>query len=195
MKGIIIYKGKYGATQQYAGWLSGELNLPMAVSDEITPQQLESYDFLILGCSVYVGKMLLKDWLKKNVAAIQGKKLFFFLVSGTPLGKREVLEGYLQANIPAEIRNRLEVYFLPGRMILKNLSWFDRLMMKMGTALAKGEEAKKEMQLEYDEVKKENTHSLVNAVRKFTYDTLIKQQSVEKEKPVYVKRIIESSNN
>ena len=193
MKGIIIYKGKYGATRQYAEWLSGELNLPVAVSDDISREKLDNYDFLVLGCSVYVGKMLLKAWLKKIIAAIHGKKLFFFLVSGTSSDKREILEGYLQANIPAEIRNRLEVYFLQGRVLMKNLSWFDRLILKMGTALAKGEEAKKEMQLEYDEVKKENTFSLVNAVREFTYNTLMKYQSVEKEKPSYVKRMIESS--
>ena len=30
MKGIIIYKGKYGATRQYADWLGKELNLQIA---------------------------------------------------------------------------------------------------------------------------------------------------------------------
>ena len=32
MKGIIIYKGKYGATAQYAQWLGEELNFPVHVS-------------------------------------------------------------------------------------------------------------------------------------------------------------------
>ena len=29
MKGLIIFKGKYGATRQYAGWIGDELQLPV----------------------------------------------------------------------------------------------------------------------------------------------------------------------
>lgn len=193
MKGIIIYKGKYGATMQYAEWLADELHLPLAVADDIGKTQLANYDFLILGSSVYIGKMLIKDWLRKNIAALQGKKIFLFTVSGTPPDKKEKLESYVQASVPAEIRNSSEVYFLPGRMIMKNLSWGNRLMMKMGTMLAKGTEAKKEMQMEYDDVKKENIKELMMAINKFYTDKLLAKQSINKKDQALFNRITEST--
>jgi hypothetical protein len=45
MSGIIIYKGKYGAKKQYAGWLGQQLNLPAAASDEVTKGEFRLCDF------------------------------------------------------------------------------------------------------------------------------------------------------
>jgi menaquinone-dependent protoporphyrinogen IX oxidase len=167
MEGIIIYKGKYGATMQYAEWLAAALQLPFAVADDIGKAQLANYDFLVLGSSVYVGKMLIKDWIRQNLTALQGKKIFLFIVSGTPASKKEKLGSYVQDSVPAEIMNSCETYFLPGRLITKTLSLLDRLMLKIGSWLAKGEEAKKEIKMEYNEVKKENIKELVNDITKF----------------------------
>ena len=36
MKGIIIYKSKYGATKQYADWLGELLHIPSVFLDHIT---------------------------------------------------------------------------------------------------------------------------------------------------------------
>lgn len=86
MKGIIIYKGKYNATRQYAQWLADSLNLPMEIADNIGEEDLWRYDYFVLGSPVYTGKMLIKKWLKTNVRSLQGKKIFLFVVSGTPPG-------------------------------------------------------------------------------------------------------------
>jgi menaquinone-dependent protoporphyrinogen IX oxidase len=166
MKGIIIYKGKYSATKQYAEWLAAELNLPFNTSNNINKAHLLNYDFLILGSSVYIGKMLIKDWLKQNVTALVGKKIFLFVVCGTPATKKIKLQSYIQASVPAEIRNVSETYFLPGRFIWKDLSWWDRFMMKIGSLLEKEPETKKQMQNEYDGVKKENLNELIAAIKK-----------------------------
>jgi menaquinone-dependent protoporphyrinogen IX oxidase len=182
MKGIIIYKGKYGATRQYADWLGDELYLPITESEDISKTLLTNYDFLVVGSSVYIGKMLIKGWLRKNVAALQGKKIFLFMVSGTPPDKKEILERCIQASVPAEIRNSTEIFFLPGRMIRKNLSWTDNLLMKIGTMFAKGPEAKKEMQMEYDDVKKENLQELTTAINKFCSGKIVNKQNINKEK-------------
>jgi menaquinone-dependent protoporphyrinogen IX oxidase len=166
MKGIIIYKGKYNSTRQYAEWLATELNMPLALSENTGKEQLRNYDLVVAGSPVYVGKLLIKKWMKQHVAELQGKKIFLFVVCGTPPDKKEKLQRYLQASVPAEIRNRCETYFLPGRMILKDLSGWDRFMMKMGALLEKEPEAKKEMRMEYDGVKKENLNELLKAIKK-----------------------------
>ncbi len=166
MKGIIIYKGKYGSTKQYAEWLSVDLNIPVLNSANAGKEQLGDCDFIVLGTSVYVGRLLIKDWLKQNLPALQGKKLFLFVVCGTPEEKKQKLQRYIELNVPAEIRNSCDVYFLPGKMIMKNLSGFDRFMMKAGALFAKGAVAKKEMRMEYDDVKKEHLNQLLAALHK-----------------------------
>ena len=88
MKGLIVYKGRYSATRQYAKWLSEELRLPAYVSDIANEDDVDNADFVIIGSSVYIGKLQIKKWLLRNAKALSGKKLFFFMVCGTPSDKK-----------------------------------------------------------------------------------------------------------
>ena len=67
MKGVIIYKGKYAATRQYADWLGTELQLPVIIADNIEGKKIAKYDFVVLGSSVYIGKLQIHNWLKNNM--------------------------------------------------------------------------------------------------------------------------------
>ena len=60
MKGVIVYKGKYGATRQYAEWLGAELKLAVQQAEDLTKEKLSLFDYIIMGSSVYVGKLLMK---------------------------------------------------------------------------------------------------------------------------------------
>jgi menaquinone-dependent protoporphyrinogen IX oxidase len=162
MKGIIIYKGKYGATRQYAEWLSEKFKLFAAPADDIMNEQLEDYDFFILGCSVYVGKLQLSAWLTENLQLLAGKKIFFFLVSGTPPGEVEKLNKYIQSGVPDQIRNNSEIYFLHGKMKMKELSLKDRFILRLGAMLLKDPVAKNKMLTDFNEVKMENLNPLIN---------------------------------
>ena len=165
MKGIIVWKGKYGATDQYAHTIGSILDLPVVMSENVQGKNLNGFDFIVLGSSVYIGKILLQQWLKNNVAAIQHKKIFFFIVCGTSTSEKDKLATIARENIPEEIRNRCEVYFLRGRMIKKNLSWTDRFLLKMGSMFTKDPVEKRNMLQEFDAVKTENIVPLINAIR------------------------------
>ena len=167
MKGIIIYKGKYGATDQYAHLLGSALQIPVIASDSVRVKDVEKYDYVIIGSSVYIGKLLIRDWLKKNMATILSKKIFIFTVSGTPPGNTQKLETIARENIPEEIRNRCQVYFLHGRMIKKNLSRFDRFLLKTGAMFARDPSEKKGMLEDFDDVKIEHLGALTKAVNEY----------------------------
>jgi menaquinone-dependent protoporphyrinogen IX oxidase len=167
MKGIVIYNGKYGATKQYAEGIGKKLSLPIITSDEINGDQLAKYDFLILGSSVYFGKLLLDKWFRKNLLFLHNKKIFLFSVSGTPPDQVQVLQSYIQSSVPAEIRNSMEVYFFPGRLNKKSLSWFHYYMLRVGAWLEKDPATKKRMTTDYDGVRIENTRQLASSVDKF----------------------------
>lgn len=168
MKGIVIYKGKYGATKQYAKWIGQELGLSVVGSKNIKENELSYYDFLLIGTSVYIGKLQIQKWLKDNLACLHEKKIFLFQVAATPPEEKEKRQAYNVASIPSTIMNDCEFYFLPGRMIMKKLSWKDKFMLKMGARLTKDPAAKKVMLTDYNNVRKENIAALLNAVREFS---------------------------
>jgi len=167
MKGIVIYKGKYGATKQYAEWLGEELGLPIVSATEVNGEQLTSYDFFIVGTSVYIGKLQIAKWLKNNLLFIKGKRILLFQVEGTPHEEKEKRQAYNLSSIPGELVSQCDFYFLTGRMIKSKLSWMDRFMLKMGARLAKDPADRKVMLTDYDDVRKENILEIVSAAQKF----------------------------
>ncbi len=164
---MIIYKGRYGATRQYASWLSEELLVPVMQAGAENRKELQDADFLIIGTSVYIGKLEVRKWLQKSIDMLKSKKIFFFLVTGTPPSEKEKLQAYILAGIPAEILPQCELFFLPGRLIKKSLSWKDRFMLTIGAKLTKDPTEKKNMLTEYDHVRKENLVEILNAARQF----------------------------
>jgi menaquinone-dependent protoporphyrinogen IX oxidase len=167
MKGLVIYKGKYGATKQYAMWIGEELQLPVASADRFHIDELPKYDYFILGSSVYIGKLEIKDWLKKNFNVLQNKKIFFFQVAGSPVEQIEKRQSYNKASLPPDILQKIQFYYLPGRMIMRNLSGWDRFMLKMGAKLTKDPVEKKAMLTDFDHVKKEKAIPIMEGVRTF----------------------------
>jgi menaquinone-dependent protoporphyrinogen IX oxidase len=165
MKGLVIYKGKYGATKQYAMWIGQDLQLPVASADRFPVDELPNYDYFILGSSVYIGKLEIKDWLKKNFNVLQNKKIFFFQVAASPPEQIEKRQSYNKASLPLSILKKIQFYYLPGRMIMRNLSGWDRFMLKMGAKLAKDPVEKKAMLTDFDHVKKENILTVIEAIR------------------------------
>ncbi len=58
----------------YAEWLGDALQMPLTVSTEISVTKLRDYDLIILGSSVYIGKLELSGWIKQNSNILSGKK-------------------------------------------------------------------------------------------------------------------------
>ena len=165
MKGLVIYKGKYGATKQYAMWMGQELQLPVASSDRFPVDELPKYDYFILCSSVYMGKLEIRDWLKKNFDLLQNKKMLFLQVAGSPPEQIEKRESYNKASLSPDILKKIQFYYLPGRMIMRNLSAWDRFMLKMGAKFTKDPVEKKTMLTDFDHVKKENILPVIEAIR------------------------------
>jgi len=165
MKGVIIYKGKYGATKQYAEWLGEELGFPVFTADNIDKDLLNLYDVFILGSSVYIGKLQIKKFLYNNIDLLRYKKIYFFQVAGSPPEEKEKRMQFNRSSIPSSLIDKCEFYYLPGRLNIEKLSWWDRFMLKMGARLAKTQEEKHAMTINYDQVKKEYLGPLIKSAR------------------------------
>ncbi|MGZ3873827.1 MAG: flavodoxin domain-containing protein [Mucilaginibacter sp.] len=165
MNGIIIYQGKYGATEQYAKWLAESVRLPLLNIDAAIPVALENYDFVLLGSSVYVGKFTIRHWLRQNLTRLAGKKIFFFIVCGTPGDDKAQQDLIIKNNVDPVIRNTCKLFFLPGRVIVSKLSWKDWFLLKMGAMLEKNPQKKAAMNRGYDRVDKKYLADLVRVLK------------------------------
>ncbi|KAA2242614.1 hypothetical protein F0L74_08755 [Chitinophaga agrisoli] len=164
MKGIIIYKGKYGATRQYADWLSSALDFYAVEAGYEYQEQLALCSYIIIGTSVYLGKFQLRGWLRKHRQLLAGKKLFLFVVTGTPLHEKNKLLAYYQTNMPAELRDKCQYYFVPGKLTVRQLSPVDRLVLRVGAWLTQRNGNKITLE-DYNGVKREYIVPLLNAVK------------------------------
>ena len=173
MKGIIVYKGKYGATWQYAEWAGNELNMPVLMSENCTEEMVQESDFLVVGSSVYIGSLVIKQWLHDNIKSIGLKPVFLFTVCGTPGDEKQKLEGYMQSSVPKEIIDQCTCFFLPGRLAYKKLSRMDKFLLRLGALLPSNRNKHKTIMEDYDSVKQENLIPLLTAVRTHLNNTLI----------------------
>jgi menaquinone-dependent protoporphyrinogen IX oxidase len=164
MKGIIIYKGKYGATEQYAHMLADSTQFPLAKPDSIIENELDRYDCIVIGSSVYIGKLQLKDWIDEHAGMLRKKNLFIFIVCGTKPDDKPKLDEIIRQNIPAELKSMARIFFMRGRMNRKNLSFIDGLLLRMGAFFTKNPFDKKNMLTDYDEVSAGNLQPLERAI-------------------------------
>lgn len=126
--GVLVYKSRYGTTQQYAEWIKKELRIPKIDPERIDGQVLSASDFLVIGTPVYQGEMLIRDWLWLNQPQLSGKRLFLFIVClhFTDAEKRRLM---IADNIPGSLLPVCEAFFLPGSVILETLSPEDARFM------------------------------------------------------------------
>ena len=169
MKGIIIYQGKYGATAQYAAWLGEALHLPVADIDHPSVGNLVEYGYIIAGSPVYMGKLLIKDWLCDNEQMLLNRKLLLFIVSSAFPDDKARQGIVLKNNLPETLANTATVFFLRGRVVINKLSWRDKLTVRIGAMMEKDPEKKALMRRGFDDVKRENIAPLIKTAQHFLY--------------------------
>lgn len=166
-KGAIVFKGKYGATRQYAHWLGQELDLPRLDADQVTDEKLKEFDFIVLGSPVYYGRLLLRPFLIKHVQALKTKKVFIFIDCATPDSNEREQRKILRESIPKPILKKDNTFFLPGRLKIESLNLFDRAMLRIVGFFEKDPERKKVMKDGIDAVSKDNLIDLAIAIEAF----------------------------
>lgn len=164
MKYVIVYKGKYGATEQYAKWLSEILLCPVYEAGAEPEALIQRAETVILGTSVYIGRLQLKQWISSHATQMESKKIILFVVCGTPDSQNDKRMDWVKQNVPHSLLPSFRVFFLQGRLKMSKLSWKDRLLLKIGARLTPDPVERKNMLTEYDNVKKENLQPLLAAI-------------------------------
>ena len=126
MKGAVFYATKYGSTAEYADWIGKATELPVwnVKTADVDPVE---YDFLILATPVIYYKLLITDWVQKNLPKLEGKPIVMVTVSGAPPGPK--LDAWVGDSLPSAFIANADHVGLRGRQIPRDLSWYDRAML------------------------------------------------------------------
>lgn len=135
MDTIIIFSSKYGCTADCACTLKGKLTGKVTLVDINKTNikiELEKYDTIIIGSSIYVGAISkkLRTLCHENIELLTQKRVGIFLCCAFP----EQANDYLSANFPSTLlKNAKTVKMFGGEARLEKMSFLDKLIVKSAT--------------------------------------------------------------
>jgi menaquinone-dependent protoporphyrinogen oxidase len=145
----IVYASKHGATAEIAGRLAEQLDSLQQKADSAASTTLidltnctdknpdiAEFDTVILGTAFYAGNFMssMKKFIAKAAQALSEKKIALFISGLVPDEEHQNKE--LTNAFPQELLDRAAATaFLGGRLRRKELSWFERMVVKKAAQL------------------------------------------------------------
>lgn len=168
----VIYRSKSGFTKNYATWIAKELNCTLLERNKVIHKDLQNYDTIIYGGGLYAGGITGINLIIKNFEQLKNKKIIIFAVGATP-NRAETTQELLLHNIPENLRNHIEFYYLRGGFDYDRLSMIDKVLMQLlkvklkrikdKSADEKGMLASYDHPLDFTNIK--NIQPIINSVR------------------------------
>ena len=138
MKGIIIYKSKYGSTKKYAEWLKEATGFEMVEADKAKIDEVAQCDTIIFGGGIYAGGIAGVNFLKKNIAKLKGKKIVAFCCGASPFDAGFV-KALKERNFSGDLSG-IPLYYCRGGYDLASMHFMDKTLCKLlGKSVAKKE--------------------------------------------------------
>jgi len=168
LKILVAYQSKYGSTKQYAEWIQEDVkgDLVNLKTDGLPP--LAGYDIIVLGGYIRTGENVIAPLIRDHWDGLKTKKVILFTTSGTPPHHPNIRIIY-EKSFSEDIRKEIEYFPLPGRISMKNLSFFDKRLITVGKMLERDEALKEEMGKDVDGIKRENLLPLVEYLKEIKH--------------------------
>lgn len=129
MKGIILYKSKYGATRRYAGWLAEETGFDCMETGRAKIENVKQYDTIILGGGIHASGIAGLSFLKKHIGELQGKRIIVFCDGASPYEKKAFQQLY-DRNMKGPLAG-LPCFYCRGSWDMERMSFADRTLCRM----------------------------------------------------------------
>ena len=177
---LIVYKSKYGSTKQYAQWINRDIPSDLVDAEKEDKPDFAVYDVIVFGGYIRMGRIGVAPLIVKNWGDIKAKKVVLFTSSGTPPGHPNIQKIY-HSDLPEEIRRETKYFPLRGKIVSKDLSFFDKFLVAVGRIMERDESLRSLMNEDYNEVKQENLIPLLAYMKTLS---LQKEQSIRSANPV-----------
>ena len=124
---LVAYKTKYGTTKTYAEWIAEETGADLIEAKHVTLERLLNYDTIVYCGALYAGGMLGFSRIRKQYAALKGKRLIVVAVGATTQ-KEKALEEVRNGNFMPEMKD-VPLFVLRGGIDYKKMGIVDRVLM------------------------------------------------------------------
>lgn len=129
MRGIVLYKSKYGATKKYAEWIAEETGYDIMDITKVNKKDLVNYDVFVLGGGIYAMGISCLGFLRKNFEQIKDKKIYVYCDGASPFSE-EAFEAVKNRNMTDELSN-IPLFYFRGGWDMEHMSFVDRNLCKM----------------------------------------------------------------
>jgi menaquinone-dependent protoporphyrinogen IX oxidase len=177
---LIVYQSKYGSTKQYAQWINKDIPSDLVDAEKGDKPEFAGYDVIVFGGYIRMGGIVIAPLIVKSWGDIKAKKVILFTVSGTPPGHPNIEKIY-HSDLPGEIRKEIKYFPLRGKIVSKDLSFFDKFLVAVGRIMERDESLRSLMTEDYDEVKPGNLIPLLEYMKTLS---LQKEKSIRSANPV-----------
>ena len=132
MNTLIVYGSKYGATEKCASSLSKKLKgrIDLYNLKKGKTVDLSQYDKVIIGGSIYVGKIQkeVSEFCTKHLDSLKDKKIGLFICC---MKERDTAEAQLNDVFPQELLKKAVVKeYLGGEFVFSKMSFLDKIITK-----------------------------------------------------------------
>lgn len=123
MSAIVVYKSKYGSTENYAKWIAKELECEAVDVKNVKINELEKYDKIVYGGGLYAEMIAGITIISKNLDKLKDKKIAVFTTGLTPLDCREYYDNMVAPkNFKGGVPQNVKIFNFMGKMILEELT-------------------------------------------------------------------------
>lgn len=125
----VVYATKYGHTKQYADWMKEEAGADIFVSTSFTPTKALEYKAVVFAGGVYGDKILIMDWLKKNLGQVNVNKIIIAAVSWYCNDSEEAKARLIAENYPEQFKNIVPLVVINSGIDKKKTSVMDKAQL------------------------------------------------------------------
>ena len=139
---LVLYTSTHGATQRYAERIAQPLDALVKEAAYAKIDDAKTYDAIVLGCSVYAGRIKGLDFFARHAQELADKRLVLFTVGlydpndPQEAAARNALDAQIGKAL-GDMADRVRVFHLRGSLRWQSLGLIERLMMKILVAVFK----------------------------------------------------------
>lgn len=132
MKILLLYASKYGCTEDCANYLKSKLNKEVNIASlkKFSMIDLQQFDWIIIGGSIYVGKIQkeVKLFCEQNIQKLLTKNIVLFMCCTTP----EQVNNFFKSNFSPELlKHAKEKVNFGGELRQHKMRFFDKKITAM----------------------------------------------------------------
>ena len=129
MRGIILYKSKYGSTEKYAKWLAEDTGFDIKEISKAKLENVMEYNIIVIGGGIYASGVAGLSFLRKNIDSLSNKKIIVFCDGASPYDEKAFAE--IKSYNMKDKLSKIPFFYCRGGWDMETMTFVDRNLCKM----------------------------------------------------------------